>query len=110
MLASRILGKKNIPELQASPQFNPGSNMSFLSFPSSIFSARRPLSALPEASQAPKILPFDVLIDEETHPEYNSEIYYPANPDDILDGRFELKTKLGWGTTSTVWLAKDVRR
>lgn len=57
--------------------------------------------------QAPETLPLDVPVDEEKVPGYKPEDYYPANPGDVLDGRFELLAKLGWGMSSTVWLARD---
>jgi hypothetical protein len=49
----------------------------------------------------------DVAVDEENVPRYNPEAFYPANPGDVLNGRFKLLAKLGWGTSSTVWLACD---
>lgn len=48
-------------------------------------------------------------MDEEKLPGYKSEHYYPANPGDNLDDTYQLEVKLGYGTTSTVWLAKDIR-
>lgn len=41
----------------------------------------------------------DVSVDEENVPRYNPEAFYPASPGDVLDGRFELLAKLGWGTS-----------
>jgi len=55
----------------------------------------------------PETLPLDVPVDEENTPGYQSEAFYPAHPGDVLNGRFELIVKLGWGTSSTVWLARD---
>lgn len=68
-----------------------------------------PSSASPLTPE-PELLPPDVPIDEERVPGYKLEAYYPANPGDVLGGRFELKAKLGWGSTSTVWLAQNIRR
>jgi len=56
------------------------------------------------------MLPADVLIDEERGPGYRSELYYPANPGDVLNDRYQLLTKIGWGLASTVWLAQDLQR
>ncbi|KAH8765114.1 putative serine/threonine-protein kinase, partial [Hyaloscypha sp. PMI_1271] len=47
---------------------------------------------------------------EENVPGYRPEYFYPANPGDVLSGRYELKAKIGWGSSSTVWLARDTRR
>ncbi|KAK2594854.1 hypothetical protein QQS21_007442, partial [Conoideocrella luteorostrata] len=64
-------------------------------------------SSVSHSIQVPETLPLDVPVDEENVPRYNPEAFYPANPGDVLDGRFELLAKLGWGTSSTVWLARD---
>jgi hypothetical protein len=47
-------------------------------------------------------------IDEETLPGYNARDYFPANPGDVLDGRYSLISKFGWGSTSIVWLAQVI--
>ncbi|KAI0469392.1 kinase-like domain-containing protein [Xylaria cf. heliscus] len=36
--------------------------------------------------------------------------YYPSNPGDVLDNRYKLKARIGWGSISTVWLAQDISR
>lgn len=59
-------------------------------------------------SRLPKRIPANVLVDEETVPRYNWRAFYPAYPGELLDQRYELKTKIGWGSSSTVWLAEDV--
>lgn len=58
----------------------------------------------------PKSLPLDVPVDEETIPGYDPKNFYHPNPGAILDHRYKLKAKIGWGTSSTVWLAQDIRR
>lgn len=50
------------------------------------------------------------LVDEELGPGYNPNHYYPATPGEVLANRYQLLVKIGWGTASTVWLAKDVGR
>jgi hypothetical protein len=60
-------------------------------------------------SATPVSLPLDIPIEEECFPEYHPQYFYHANPGEILDGGFELKAKLGYGRTSTVWLAQDTR-
>ena len=62
-----------------------------------------------EATAAPKSLPSDIPVEEELIPGYNPKRFYHPHPGEILDGRYELKAKIGWGITSTVWLAQDVR-
>ncbi|KAI0542646.1 putative serine/threonine-protein kinase [Xylaria digitata] len=51
----------------------------------------------------PELVPLDVLVDEERVPGYKPEHFYPANPGDVLHGRYELKAKIGWGS-STNWI------
>ncbi|KAI0403311.1 putative serine/threonine-protein kinase [Xylaria palmicola] len=59
-------------------------------------------------SQAPELVSSDILIDEEKVPGYKPEHFYPANPGDVLNNRYKLKAKIGWGSSSTVWLAHDI--
>ena len=58
----------------------------------------------------PRILPANVLVKEEQVPGYRPEFYYPANPGEVLNYRYKILTKVGWGTASTVWLAEDLER
>ncbi|RAL07044.1 protein kinase [Aspergillus homomorphus CBS 101889] len=51
----------------------------------------------------------DDSIDEEHLPGYCSKDYYPAKPGEILADRYQLITKLGWGSTSTIWMARNMR-
>ncbi|WEW61364.1 hypothetical protein PRK78_006854 [Emydomyces testavorans] len=55
-------------------------------------------------------IPQDQLIDEEACPAYNSKNYYPAEPGEVLANRYQMLVKIGWGTRSTVWLARDMTR
>lgn len=47
-------------------------------------------------------------LDEETLPTYQPEKYYPVNQGEILNDRYQILAKIGYGVTSTVWLAKDL--
>ncbi|QSS55585.1 protein kinase [Histoplasma capsulatum var. duboisii H88] len=49
-------------------------------------------------------------VDEEVCPEYNWATFYPANAGEILAEKFQLLVKIGWGSQSTVWLARDISR
>ncbi|KAI1154449.1 putative serine/threonine-protein kinase [Nemania diffusa] len=62
-----------------------------------------------QSCATPKSLPLDIPVDEETIPGYDPKNFYHPNPGDILDHRYKLKAKIGWGTSSTVWLAQDIR-
>ncbi|CAG8947746.1 unnamed protein product [Penicillium salamii] len=54
-------------------------------------------------------LPPGILVDEEISPVYNSKYFYPAKPGKILADRYQTLVKVGWGVSSTVWLARDLQ-
>lgn len=58
---------------------------------------------------APK-LPVNEGIEEECTPYYTPTRFYPARLGDILIDRYQLATKLGYGSNSTVWLARDLNQ
>ncbi|KAF2456385.1 protein kinase [Lineolata rhizophorae] len=47
-------------------------------------------------------------IEEEKTPYYHPSQFYPARLGQILNDRYQLATKLGYGSSSTVWLARDL--
>nr|POE77360.1 srsf protein kinase 3 [Quercus suber] len=49
-------------------------------------------------------------IEEEKTPYYHSRRFYPARLGDVFHGRYHIATKLGFGSSCTVWLARDLRR
>ncbi|PGH27362.1 CMGC/SRPK protein kinase [Polytolypa hystricis UAMH7299] len=55
-------------------------------------------------------LPTDSLVEEETVPGYKATSYFPVDPGYIFNNRYEALAKIGWGTCSTVWLVRDLRR
>jgi hypothetical protein len=48
-------------------------------------------------------------IEEETIPDYLANRYYPVRIGEVIHDRYQIVGKLGYGTTSTVWLARDLR-
>ncbi|KAI9857138.1 MAG: hypothetical protein M1813_008629 [Trichoglossum hirsutum] len=62
------------------------------------------------ASRSPTILPADTPIEEERIPGYDPKRFLLVNPGDLLNNRYRIVVKVGWGTTSTVWLAQDTQR
>ncbi|QKX64031.1 uncharacterized protein TRUGW13939_11204 [Talaromyces rugulosus] len=64
----------------------------------------------------PRVFPtsgFDIIdaadpVEEETLPSYRPEWYYPVRLGEVLDGRYQVLAKLGYGVTSTVWLCRDL--
>ncbi|KAG6847351.1 hypothetical protein H0H93_008707 [Arthromyces matolae] len=47
-------------------------------------------------------------VEEETLPDYLARRYYPVRIGDLLGARYQVVGKLGFGVTSTAWLAKDL--
>ncbi|PWY83720.1 kinase-like protein [Aspergillus sclerotioniger CBS 115572] len=78
----------------------------------------RLLDAIPGevANAVPRVFPttgFEIIdpteeIEEETLPTYRAEKYYPVRLGEVLDGQYQILAKLGYGVTSTVWLARDL--
>jgi len=52
----------------------------------------------------------DVPIEEERKATYNAQHFYPVKLGQVFDDTYQVITKLGYGGSSTVWLAKDVHR
>jgi hypothetical protein len=46
--------------------------------------------------------------EEEKIPGYHAERFYPARIGDVYSKRYQVLAKLGFGTTSTVWLCRDL--
>ncbi len=79
------------------------------------FSAKRALTSLGIRPPVvipvqPVILPSDIPIEEELVFGYDPRHFYPVNPGDIFHNRYEMTAKLGCGSCSTVWLARDTQR
>ncbi|KAG6092112.1 hypothetical protein E4U30_005847 [Claviceps sp. LM220 group G6] len=75
---------------------------------------RKPLASLPAwkplafPSEGFAVIPADERIEEETLPNYATSQYYPVTIGEIFRARYQVVGKLGYGTTSTVWLARDL--
>lgn len=54
-------------------------------------------------------IPGSQKVEEETIPDYVASRYYPVRLGEIVRERYQIVGKLGFGTTSTVWLARDLR-
>ncbi|KAG6322259.1 hypothetical protein E4U22_000353 [Claviceps purpurea] len=50
----------------------------------------------------------DENIEEETFPDHVASQFYPVKIGDIFRDRYQIVGKLGYGVTSTVWLARDL--
>ncbi|KAK2811370.1 hypothetical protein FQN50_002247 [Emmonsiellopsis sp. PD_5] len=47
-------------------------------------------------------------LEEERFDEFKKGQYYPVNIGDVFDSKYQIIGKLGFGVTSTVWLARDL--
>ncbi|KAG6128569.1 hypothetical protein E4U28_008158 [Claviceps purpurea] len=56
------------------------------------------------------VIPADERIEEETLPNYATSQYYLVTIGEIFRARYQVVGKLGFGTTSTVWLARDLSK
>ena len=66
-------------------------------------------SRLPLFRASPPVLPAgDFLEEEQFAYEEIPDRYYPTHLGDIFHNRYQILLKLGYGTTSTVWLAQDL--
>ncbi len=48
-------------------------------------------------------------VEEERLPFYNRDAYYPMRIGAVIKDRYQVVAKLGYGTSSTVWLCHDLR-
>jgi hypothetical protein len=74
---------------------------------------RRVFSSLhkkPFTLPTPKLISSSNLVDEERLPWYEKDSFYPARPGDVLADRFQILVKIGYGSSSTAWLARDIRK
>lgn len=53
-------------------------------------------------------IPASEKVEEEAIPGYLAKRYYPVRIGQIFQDRYQVVGKLGFGTTSTVWLARDL--
>ncbi|KAI6363522.1 hypothetical protein MCOR25_005880 [Pyricularia grisea] len=53
-------------------------------------------------------IPLDEKIEEELFPDYNASRYFPVLIGQVLRDRYQIVGKLGFGASSTVWLARDL--
>ncbi|QGI63646.1 hypothetical protein CEK26_007597 [Fusarium fujikuroi] len=51
----------------------------------------------------------NVKIEEEQIPSYEASRFYPVQIGEVFQGRYQAVTKLGCGSSSTIWLARDLR-
>ncbi|KAI5282753.1 hypothetical protein KEM54_002619 [Ascosphaera aggregata] len=64
---------------------------------------------LPSTNTAP-LVPSHVRLEEENNSNYEAKKFYPAKIYELLNSRYQIVAKLGYGATSTVWLARDLKQ
>ena len=57
----------------------------------------------------PEHLSQDVLLEEETFSWYSPNKFYPIRIGDVVESRYKVLAKLGYGSVSTAWLCTDLR-
>lgn len=48
-------------------------------------------------------------VEEEEIAGYDASRFYPVRIGEVFQGRYQAVTKLGFGSSSTIWLAQDLR-
>lgn len=61
-------------------------------------------------SAIPSRIDPSLLVEEENSPYYEPAYFYPVRIDEILNDRYQIATKLGHGSRSSVWLARDLHQ
>ncbi|KAI2672753.1 hypothetical protein DTO013E5_5509 [Penicillium roqueforti] len=62
------------------------------------------------SSALPSRIDASLLVEEENSPYYEPAYFYPARIGEILNDRYQIATKLGHGSRSSVWLARDLHQ
>ncbi|KAJ6114575.1 CMGC/SRPK protein kinase [Penicillium sp. IBT 16267x] len=63
----------------------------------------------PAATTGFEIIDDSVVLEEEKFDHFLDGLFYPVNIGDVLNDRYTIIGKLGYGLTSTVWLAGDLK-
>ncbi|KAJ5209217.1 hypothetical protein N7449_003596 [Penicillium cf. viridicatum] len=69
---------------------------------------RGPSPALQFPTSGFKVIKPSQILEEERFEEFKKGNYYPVNIGDVLVSKYQILGKLGFGTTSTVWLALEL--
>ncbi|KAL1999700.1 hypothetical protein VTN02DRAFT_4151 [Thermoascus thermophilus] len=56
-----------------------------------------------------KAIETNQLVEEEELPDYRADRFYPVQLGEVFHDRYQVITKLGFGSSSTTWLARDLR-
>lgn len=50
----------------------------------------------------------DQLVEEEELPDYRADRFYPVRLGEVFQCRYQIIAKLGFGSSSTTWLARNL--
>ncbi|KND89186.1 Serine/threonine-protein kinase SRPK [Tolypocladium ophioglossoides CBS 100239] len=71
---------------------------------------RAPLAPLKFPTAGFDVIPATELLEEERFDEFQTGTYYPVNIGDVVaSNKYQVLGKLGFGSTSTVWLARNLQ-
>ena len=70
---------------------------------------RQPWPQLRFPSSGFEVVSDTVLFEEEQLEEFQRGVYYPVKIGDVFASKYQVVGKLGFGVTSTVWLARDLK-
>lgn len=100
------------------PGINPAYRIPWGALPTTTFQSR-PSSTLDPVSTKEKprsfpiegypIIKADQPAEEELLFDYSAYRYYPVHIGKIFQDRYQVCSKLGWGSCSTTWLARDLK-
>ena len=68
-----------------------------------------PLQPLRFPATGFEVIGDDYWLEEESSKAFQSGWYYPVNIGDVFASKYQVLGKLGFGTTSTVWLARNLQ-
>jgi len=70
---------------------------------------KAPLAPLQFPTTGFEILDEKHILEEEQFEEFKTGRYYPVNIGDIFNLKYQVVGKLGFGVSSTAWLARDLQ-
>lgn len=72
-------------------------------------SLQPPSQPLQFPSSGFKVIASSISVEEESIPNYKAQRYYPVRIGEVFNKRYQVIRKLGYGSSSTVWLCRDLR-
>jgi hypothetical protein len=106
------------PDKAISPCLNcvPISNSEFSCVNPQSGSITRGTADVPRSPSKPHVFPItgwenidpSIIVEEESIPTYRPEKYYPVRIGEVFNDRYRVVGKLGFGSSTTVWLCRDL--